>query len=124
MIGMLSRAEFQMTLSKFKLQCDKAVKTAAQDLFRAYGLDVHQLDHSDESQSRMKASQSLSTLLNDEIQMYCADIWDEFAKGKPDMAYPGACTINRICAQQYVGKSQSCMVMSGRLIGPCQALRS
>ena len=28
----------------------------------------------------------------------------------------GACTINRPCAQQYVGKSQSCMVISGRLI--------
>ena len=28
----------------------------------------------------------------------------------------GACTINRICAQQYVGKYQSCMVISGRLI--------
>ena len=28
----------------------------------------------------------------------------------------GACTINRTCAQQYVGKSQSCMVISGRLI--------
>ena len=29
---------------------------------------------------------------------------------------PGACTINRPCAQQYVGKYQSCMVISGRLI--------
>ena len=29
---------------------------------------------------------------------------------------PGACTINRPCAQQYVGKSQSCMVISGRLL--------
>ena len=28
----------------------------------------------------------------------------------------GACTINRPCAQQYVGKAQSCMVISGRLI--------
>ena len=28
----------------------------------------------------------------------------------------GACTINRPCAQQYVGKSQLCMVISGRLI--------
>ena len=28
----------------------------------------------------------------------------------------GACTINRPFAQQYVGKSQSCMVISGRLI--------
>ena len=28
----------------------------------------------------------------------------------------GACTINRPCAQQYVGKSQSCMFISGRLI--------
>ena len=28
----------------------------------------------------------------------------------------GACTINRPCAQQCVGKSQSCMVISGRLI--------
>ena len=28
----------------------------------------------------------------------------------------GACTINRPCAQQYVGKYQSCMVISGRLI--------
>ena len=28
----------------------------------------------------------------------------------------GACTINRPCAQQYVGKSQSCMVIRGRLI--------
>jgi len=28
----------------------------------------------------------------------------------------GACTLNRPCAQQYVGKSQSCMVTSGRLI--------
>ena len=28
----------------------------------------------------------------------------------------GACTINRICAQQYIGKYQSCMVISGRLI--------
>ena len=28
----------------------------------------------------------------------------------------GACTINRPCAQQYVGKSQSCVVISGRLI--------
>ena len=30
--------------------------------------------------------------------------------------HTGACTINRPCAQQYVGKSQSCMVISGRLI--------
>ena len=28
----------------------------------------------------------------------------------------GACPYNRPCAQQYVGKSQSCMVISGRLI--------
>ena len=28
----------------------------------------------------------------------------------------GACTIKRPCAQQYVGKSKSCMVISGRLI--------
>ena len=28
----------------------------------------------------------------------------------------GACPYNRPCAQQYVGKSQSCMVRSGRLI--------
>ena len=28
----------------------------------------------------------------------------------------GACTINRPCEQQYVGKSQSCMFISGRLI--------
>ena len=28
----------------------------------------------------------------------------------------GACAINRPCAQQYVGKYQSCMVISGRLI--------
>ena len=28
----------------------------------------------------------------------------------------GAFTINRPCAQQYVGKSQSCMVENGRLI--------
>ena len=28
----------------------------------------------------------------------------------------GACTINRPCAQQYVGKYQSCMIISGRLI--------
>ena len=28
----------------------------------------------------------------------------------------GACTLNRPCAQQYVGKSQSCMVISGRLM--------
>ena len=27
----------------------------------------------------------------------------------------GACPYNRTCAQQYVGKSQSCMVVSGRL---------
>ena len=30
--------------------------------------------------------------------------------------HTGACTINRPCAQRYVGKSQSCMVISGRLI--------
>ena len=29
----------------------------------------------------------------------------------------GACPYNRPCAQQYVGKSQSCMVVSGRLYG-------
>ena len=36
----------------------------------------------------------------------------------------GACIINRPCAQQYVGKSQSCMVISGRLIvhAPVQAI--
>ena len=28
----------------------------------------------------------------------------------------GACTINLLCAQKYVGKYQSCMVISGRLI--------
>ena len=28
----------------------------------------------------------------------------------------GACPYNRTCAPQYVGKSQSCMVISGRLI--------
>ena len=28
----------------------------------------------------------------------------------------GACPYNRPCAQKYVGKSQSCMVISGRLI--------
>ena len=31
-------------------------------------------------------------------------------------AYTGAWPYNRPCAQQYVGKSQSCMVISGRLI--------
>ena len=30
--------------------------------------------------------------------------------------HTGACPYNRPCAQQYVGKSQSCMVISGRLI--------
>ena len=34
-------------------------------------------------------------------------------KGPPS---PGAWPCNRPCAQQYVGKSQSCMVISGRLI--------
>ena len=36
----------------------------------------------------------------------------------------GACPYNRPCAQQYVGKSQSCMVISGRLIvhAPAQSL--
>ena len=36
---------------------------------------------------------------------------------------PGAWPYNRPCAQQYVGKSQSCMVISGRLIvhAPVQA---
>ena len=32
-----------------------------------------------------------------------------------ELGSTGACTINRPCAQQYVGKSQSCMVISGRL---------
>ena len=32
------------------------------------------------------------------------------------MKSPGACPYNQTCAQQYVGKSQSCMVISGRLI--------
>ena len=36
--------------------------------------------------------------------------------GLPCRWLSGACTINRPCAQQYVGKSQSCMVISGRLI--------
>ena len=37
----------------------------------------------------------------------------------------GACPYNRPCAQQYVGKSQSCMVISGRLIvhAPVQSRR-
>ena len=34
-----------------------------------------------------------------------------------DAITTGACPYNRPCAQQYVGKSQSCMVISGRLIG-------
>ena len=36
----------------------------------------------------------------------------------------GACGYNRPCAQQYVGTSQSCMVISGRLIvhAPVQSL--
>ena len=34
----------------------------------------------------------------------------------PYPLHTGACTINRPCAQEYVGKSQSCMVISGRLI--------
>ena len=36
----------------------------------------------------------------------------------------GACTINRPCAQQHVGKSQSCMVISGRLIVHAPVLRA
>ena len=39
-------------------------------------------------------------------------------------AATGACTINRSCAQQYVGKSQSCMVISGRLIVHAPVLAS
>ena len=55
--------------------------------------------------------------------------WDCVLVGRPDAAFfctwlcfhilescTGACTINRPCAQQYVGKSQSCMVENGRLI--------
>ena len=37
-------------------------------------------------------------------------------EARPEAQTTGACTINRPCAQQYVGKSQSCMVISGRLI--------
>ena len=40
------------------------------------------------------------------------DSFGEAAIGRPTGAWP----YNRSCAQQYVGKSQSCMVISGRLI--------
>ena len=33
-----------------------------------------------------------------------------------DVNLTGACPYNRPCAQKFVGKSQSCMVISGRLI--------
>ena len=40
----------------------------------------------------------------------------EVSKSQLCTQLTGACTINRPCAQQYVGNSQSCMVISGRLI--------
>ena len=44
------------------------------------------------------------------------DGWDTEIGYNEESLLTGACTINRPCAQQYVGKSQSCMVISGRLI--------
>ena len=41
---------------------------------------------------------------------------DGVARLRSPRSRAGACTINRPCAQQYVGKYQSCMVASGRLI--------
>ena len=43
-----------------------------------------------------------------------ASVWADTAQAQARDT--GACTINRPCAQQYVGKYQSCMVISGRLI--------
>ena len=43
-----------------------------------------------------------------ESTLHCLGI----LKTCPPVAAPAACTINRPCAQQYVGKSQSCMVIS------------
>ena len=40
----------------------------------------------------------------------------ELKKAFEELRHGGACTINRPCAQQYVGKYQSCMVISGRFI--------
>ena len=41
---------------------------------------------------------------------------DQIEGGPSAEASTGACPYNRPCAQQYVGKSQACMVISGRLI--------
>ena len=38
------------------------------------------------------------------------------SSGSDEIGATGACGYNRPCAQQYVGKSQACMVISGRLI--------
>ena len=51
----------------------------------------------------------------------CTTIWATRGQA-PEIETAGACTINRPCAQQYAGKSQSCMVISGRLIGHAPVL--
>ena len=49
--------------------------------------------------------------------------WEAIGQSQPRLftakaaARTGACRINRPCAQQYVGKSQSCMVISRRRRG-------
>ena len=44
------------------------------------------------------------------------EIADPRRPAKLGDCHTGACPYNRPCAQQYVGKSQSCMVISGRLL--------
>ena len=44
------------------------------------------------------------------------DCWEDRTHHSSSRNATGACTINRPCAQKYVCKSQSCMVISGRLI--------
>jgi Ca2+-binding EF-hand superfamily protein len=85
--GMLSRNEFQLLLSKIKGQCDLSVKKASRELFKVYGIDVVQMEHTDDALERERRTAMLSTEIDEELKLYCYDVWDEFAKGKPQMDY-------------------------------------
>ena len=83
--GKLSKKEFCRFMGKIKSQCESEVKHAGQEIFAVYGLDVAQMDHSDEALARQRRIGTLSKELDQEIQLYCDDVWEEFATSSGDM---------------------------------------
>jgi Ca2+-binding EF-hand superfamily protein len=85
--GLLSKKEFARFLSKIKSQCENAVKHAGQDIFKVYGLDVTQMDHTESALLRQRGISTLSKELEEEVKLYCDDVWDDFSpKGEMNFA--------------------------------------